>query len=589
ADLAIRVTELLEAKHLSMLKDLNDGLNTLGDRLSNFSGDRADALRAGIEQQLRQTRDALVALQISNNQEMAHNREALLANLGEQRVVMVQRLAEMRSEILDRSLTALNGMRSEINQEMAAVREGLLGQLGEQQVMVVQRLAEMRSEILDKSLGALNGMHTEIQQEMAATREGLLGQLGEQQVTVVQRLAEMRSEILDKSVSALTEMRSRIDQELAANREGMLASLGEQRVVVVQRLAEMRTEILEKALTLLGDQGRAQSETLQDSIRALSQQLTGSIESLTRTADTRLEQIQGQVQERLEEGFRKTNETFVSVMERLATIDEAQKKIDGLTTNVVSLQELLGDKRSRGAFGEVQLEALVRNILSPGAYTFQATLGNGTRADCLLHLPEPTGTVAVDSKFPLENYHRMFEPGQSEFDRAAAQRLFRTDIRRHVDDIATRYILPGETSDGAVMFVPAEAVFAEIHAYHAEIVDHALQRRVWIVSPTTMMAVLNTARAVIKDVETRRQVHVIKDELGKLGRDFGRFDQRMRKLADHIRMAHQDAEDVRVSSDKITRRFHQIEQVELEAAADVARLERALQEPEAPEVDPAAT
>jgi len=301
------------------------------------------------------------------------------------------------------------------------------------------------------------------------------------------------------------------------------------------------------------------------------------MELLSKTTDTRLEQISGRVSERLEEGFKKTNETFVSVMERLATIDEAQKKIDGLTTNVVSLQELLGDKRARGAFGEVQLENLVRNILPEIAYEFQYTFkANGARADCVLKLPEPTGMVAVDSKFPMENYHRMFESGVSEADRAVAQRQFRADLKKHVEDIAGKYIIPGETSDGAVMFVPAEAVFAEIHAYHPEVVDFAMQRRVWIVSPTTLMAVLNTARAVMKDVATREQVHIIKDELSKLGKDFARFDQRMKKLADHIRMAHQDAEDVRVSSDKITRRFNQIERVELDQLEQVREFESAL-------------
>ena len=149
-------------------------------------------------------------------------------------------------------------------------------------------------------------------------------------------------------------------------------------------------------------------------------------------------------------------------------------------------------------------------------------------------------------------------------------------MKKHVDDIASKYIIAGETSDGAVMFVPAEAVFAEIHAYHSEVVDYAMQRRVWIVSPTTLMAVLNTARAVMKDVATREQVHIIKDELGKLGKDFQRFDARMRKLADHIRLAHQDAEDVRVSSDKITRRFTQIERVELDQPDQVRALEESL-------------
>jgi DNA recombination protein RmuC len=186
--------------------------------------------------------------------------------------------------------------------------------------------------------------------------------------------------------------------------------------------------------------------------------------------------------------------------------------------------------------------------------------------------------VSVDAKFPLENYHRMFELGVGDVERNVAQREFQADLRRHINDISTKYILPGETSDGAVMFVPAEAVFAEIHAHNAEIVDYAMQRRVWIVSPTTMMAVLNTARAVIKNVETRRQVHIIKDELSKLGREFGRFDQRMKKLADHIRQANDDAQEVRTTSEKISRRFSQIERVELDQAASVSELEASLGE-----------
>ncbi|HEY0664728.1 MAG TPA: DNA recombination protein RmuC [Gallionella sp.] len=320
----------------------------------------------------------------------------------------------------------------------------------------------------------------------------------------------------------------------------------------------LRAEMLAETLAKLAEQGRADQKLIQDAFSNATQHLRNSIESLSKTVDGRLEQIGGKVSERLDEGFKKTNETFVSVMARLATIDEAQKKIDGLTSNVVSLQELLGDKRSRGAFGEVQLEGLVRNILPPQAFEMQYSLPNGTRADCVLKLPEPTGTVAVDSKFPLENFRRMLDGD------AVAEKQFKADVKKHIEDIATKYIIPNVTSDGAVMFVPAEAVFAEIHAHHPEVVEQAMQRRVWIVSPTTLMAVLNTARAVLKDVETRKQVHIIKDELGKLGREFGRFDERMKKLADHIRQAHEDAQQVRTTSEKITKRFTSIEQVELD-------------------------
>jgi DNA recombination protein RmuC len=297
---------------------------------------------------------------------------------------------------------------------------------------------------------------------------------------------------------------------------------------------------------------------------AMTASLADTTTRLNARIDERLEQISGRVNERLDEGFRKTNETFVNVMTRLATIDEAQKKIDSLTGSVVGLQELLGDKRARGAFGEVQLEALVRNVLPPSAFEMQATLSNGTRADCVLRLPPPTGLVAVDSKFPLENYHRMFAPDTDEVGFTLAQKQFKVDVRKHVDDISGKYIIAGETSDGAVMFVPAEAVFAEIHAHHADVVEYAIGKRVWIVSPTTLMAVLNTARAVLKDVETRQQIHVIKDALSRLAVEFGRFDERMRDLARHIRQAHDDVEKVQVTSSKISQRFQQIEGVELD-------------------------
>src|SRR5574340_132937 len=352
-------------------------------------------------------------------------------------------------------------------------------------------------------------------------------------------------------------------------------------VIRLGMLSAMVRDLLGQQTRLMEEKHREMLKDLHEGLtnhgNRLSEALGKTSEQLRGTVEARLDQISGRVTERLDEGFRKTNETFTSVMARLATIDEAQKKIDSLTTNMVSLQELLGDKRSRGAFGEVQLEALIRNILPAGAYTMQYTLSNGNRADCVLQLPEPTGMVAVDSKFPLENYHRMFAPGAGEAERAAAQKQFKLDVKKHVDDIAAKYIVPNETSDGAVMFVPAEAVFAEIHAYHADVVDYAMQKRVWIVSPTTMMAVLNTARAVIKDVETRKQVHIIKDELGKLGKDFARFDERMKKLADHIRQANKDVEEVHISSKKITDRFARIERVELEhpdrAALEIMEIE----------------
>lgn len=350
---------------------------------------------------------------------------------------------------------------------------------------------------------------------------------------------------------------------LSGTREELLKQLAVLSAELQTKQEAMRVEVVGKTLQTLAEQGRAEQELIQSTMKRNTDLLTQTIEGLTKSTDARLEQISGKVAERLDEGFKKTNETFINVMARLATIDEAQKKIDGLTTNVVSLQHLLGDKRSRGAFGEVQLEGLVRNILPPDAYAFQEKLSNGNRVDCLLILPPPTGKVPVDAKFPLENYHRMLDQDLAESDKLAARKQFKVDIKKHIDDISQKYLIRNETSDGAVMFVPAEAVFAEIHAYHSDLVEYAMHQHVWIVSPTTLMAVLNTARAVMKDVQMREQVHIIQSELGRLSVDFRRFDERMKRLADNIRKANEEASQVEISSRKISDHFAKIESVEL--------------------------
>lgn len=291
--------------------------------------------------------------------------------------------------------------------------------------------------------------------------------------------------------------------------------------------------------------------------------LTTQVEKLTQNTDQHLKEISSQVEKRLSEGFEKTTATFADVLKRLALIDQAQQKITELSSNVVSLQEVLADKRSRGAFGEVQLSALLRNVLPENNFALQHTLSNGKRADCILFLPEPTGNVVVDAKFPLENYRRYTDIHLSEIERQQAEQQFRQDIRKHINDIAEKYIIAGETADGAVMFIPAEAIFAEIHAHHPELVEVAQQARVWMVSPTTMMAILTTARAVLKDAATRKQVHIIQEHLTYLSKDFARFQERMDNLAKHIQQANIDVEQVQRSSQKITSRFDKIERVEL--------------------------
>ena len=294
-----------------------------------------------------------------------------------------------------------------------------------------------------------------------------------------------------------------------------------------------------------------------------------AITQLNKTTQAQLERIQDQVDKRLSEGFEKTQATFTDVVKRLAIIDAAQQKITELSTNVVDLQHLLSDKRARGAFGEMQLATLLRDLIPEGNMAFQYTFSNGKRADCVLFLPEPTGTIAIDAKFPLENYQRLIDSGQQQNNdqvssgKSSLVQLFRTDIKRHIDAIAQKYILPGETADGAIMFIPSEAIFCEIHAYHAPLIQYGQEKRVWLVSPTTMMAVVTTAATVLKDAATRQQIHLIQEHLVALGKDFGRFRQRMSQLAKHIEQAHHDADQVHITSQKIASRFDKIEQVDL--------------------------
>ena len=398
---------------------------------------------------------------------------------------------------------------------------------------------------------------------LEAQHRAMLSDLGEGLAKQGDRIAASQLDSAERIRHAVATLQIEQSNNLAGNREEMIRQLAALNLEIQQRQEALKTAMLVGTLEKLGEQGLAQQQKIESTLRMVTERINVTVEGLTKSTDKRLEEIGGKVSERLDEGFKKTNETFVNVMTRLATIDEAQKKIDSLTTNVVSLQQLLGDKKSRGAFGEMQLEQIIRNMLPDASFEFQygfSVDGQKVIADCVLKLPEPVGLIAVDSKFPLENYERMISDG----DDRVSPAVFKADIRKHVEAIASKYIIAGVTSDGAMMFVPAEAVFAEIHAHHRDIVEFAQQRRVWIVSPTTLMAVLNTVRAVLKDVETRKQIHIIKDELSKLGKEFGRFDERMRKLAEHIRQAHEDAGAVAITSKKISDRFASIEKVELD-------------------------
>lgn len=402
--------------------------------------------------------------------------------------------------------------------------------------------------------------------EQELRHRAMLSELSDGLAKQTDRLVANQQESFERLRQSFSSLQLEQAKSLHENRSELITQLAALKLESQQQQEALKTAMLGGMLDKLAEQSLIQQAKLESTMRLVTAQISATVEGLTKSTDKRLEEIGGKVNERLEEGFKKTNDTFANVMARLATIDEAQKKLDGLTTNVVSLQQLLGDKKSRGAFGEMQLEQIIRNMLPETSFEFQygfSYAGHQVIADCVLKLPEPVGLIAVDSKFPLENYERLISDGPDKVSPA----VFKADIRRHVEAISSKYIIPGVTSDGAMMFVPAEAVFAEIHAHHRDVVEFAQNKRVWIVSPTTLMAVLNTVRAVLKDVETRKQIHIIQDELGKLGKEFGRFDERMRKLADHIRQANKDVDDVAITSKKISDRFASIEKVELEAPA----------------------
>lgn len=347
-------------------------------------------------------------------------------------------------------------------------------------------------------------------------------------------------------------------QQQGQLQQQLLEQLHQQR----QQLQQQQQDHLLQLLQKITDTQQAARFELSKNLQQQALMLAEQVKHLTQSIDQRLKDIAGQVEKRLSEGFEKTNQTFTDIVKRLALIDDAQKKITELSSNVVSLQEVLADKRSRGAFGEVQLTALIRNVLPEQHFSLQHTLSNGRIADCMLFLPKPSGDIAIDAKFPLESYKKMTDVKLSADERKQAQRQFKLDIKKHINDIADKYIIANETADGAIMFLPAEAIFAELHAYHADIVEEAYRRRVWLTSPTTLMAVLTTARSVLKDDATQRQVHLIQQHLIKLAEDFDRFRGRFDNLAKHIDQAAVDVKQIHTSANKISSRFSQIEKVE---------------------------
>lgn len=288
--------------------------------------------------------------------------------------------------------------------------------------------------------------------------------------------------------------------------------------------------------------------------------------NLLQHLEKRLAQVNQQMGENLQGSARRTAHSLGELQERLKTIDKAQENITRLSGDVLSLQDILSNKQTRGAFGEIQLNDIVSKALPADSYKLQHTLSNGKRADCLIHLPNPPGPIVIDSKFPLEAYEALRNAGnQAQLNEAA--RLLRTSVKKHIKDISDRYILEGETADGALMFLPSEAVYAELHANFPELVREGFAARVWIVSPTTCMATLNTMRAILKDARMREQAGAIRRELGLLYSDVERLGTRVENLDRHFGQAAKDISDIKISADKAGRRARRLDNFDFEELA----------------------
>ena len=298
----------------------------------------------------------------------------------------------------------------------------------------------------------------------------------------------------------------------------------------------------------------------------LTQELYQNFDRLTVSIHDSLDKINERVDIRLSEGFEKTNKTFSSILERLSKIDEAQKKIESLSTNIISLQDVLTDKNARGTFGEVQLKQVLSSIFgdkNDKIYELQKKLSNNKIVDAMLHTPEPLGSIGIDSKFPLENYRKMNSALGNSQEKLEAVRKFKQDVKYHINAIKDKYIIPNETAISAIMFIPAEAIFAEINAYHQDLIDYAQKHSVWLASPTTLMFLLTTVQIILRNVERDKYASVIQEELNSLSIEFRRYKMRWDKLSRNIDQVTKSVKDLYATSDKIEKHFDSISRVEL--------------------------
>jgi DNA recombination protein RmuC len=343
--------------------------------------------------------------------------------------------------------------------------------------------------------------------------------------------------------------------------------IGQLKEEVSSRISREYGELKNDVTTIVKTNNEHINQQITQFGQSIQVKLSTDFKELNTQIEKRLNDINQKVEERLTEGFKQTNETFQNIADRITKIDEAQKNIQQLSISIVDLQGVLTDKKTRGLFGEVQLKQLLSNTFGDREqlYKMQHKLSNDKMVDAVVYAPEPIGMISIDSKFPLENYNRMVDSALTDSERLDARKLFKTDVKKHIDAIATKYIILGETSDQAIMFLPAEAIFAEINAYHYELIDYAQQRSVMITSPTTLLSVLTIVEAIVLEAERNKHSKEMQLQISKLAQEFNRFKDRWGKLNRDIDALADDVKKINTTSDKITKSFDSIASVQLQS------------------------
>jgi DNA recombination protein RmuC len=373
-------------------------------------------------------------------------------------------------------------------------------------------------------------------------------------IKLKEEISTLNADLINKNNNFELKINDTLNQSI----NSLIKEFGLNNEKFISRYGELENKILSGLYS--------SSKEFSENVKLLNKELYENFEKLNLNLENKLREINDRVEERLSKGFEKTNETFKNIIERLSKIDEAQKKLDSLSTDIVSLQNVLNDKKSRGIFGEIQLANILNAIFgekNDKIYKLQYQLSNGNIADSVLFLPDPVGKICIDSKFPLENYKKMTDTLFSEDQRKEFTKLFKQDIKKHIFDISKKYIIERETSEQAILFLPAEAIFAEINAHHSDLIEFSQKNKVWLCSPTTLMAVLTTIQVVLRNLEREKYTHIIQEEIIKLSEEFNRYKIRWDNLSKHIDTVHKDVKDIHNTTNKITNKFESIAKVDI--------------------------